>query len=201
MLSRRRKQRQSGATVLLILFFLRPSAQSDHSLVRHRRADIPLDTVERCTPQDDDVDTHSAGGAYRCFYRGTLNSQLTAQCPEPHIDPNCQCTLAARSPMTGFFTFCATCAIIEYNGDWSVKYDCSNLWMKQQELQQQQNEQPSTEGEAMFEQASSEHEHPPEGESVFEQAGFEESSANTTTLAPTPSVRLSSRNSRTFPPI
>jgi hypothetical protein len=191
---RRQHQRshaiRSVSLLLPVLLFMLPSAQCNNFHVRHRTAAVvataatssTIDTtvVERCMPDS----TYTA--LYRCSYGvDTADTRLTALCPAPLIDTKCRCAIAAISPLTGSFQQCSACEIIEYMEEWSVTYDCSNLWLAQE---------PPEEGGG---KATDEEE-----EAIFAEAGGLDTTAATIpdTPAPTPSVRLVARNSRTSPP-
>jgi hypothetical protein len=192
---KRRQHQRSHAAVrsvslqLPVLLFMLPSIQCDNFHVRHRSAaaataattTIDATVVERCIPDS----TYSA--LYRCSYSGdTADTRLTALCPAPLIDTKCRCAIAAISPLTGSFQQCSSCEIIEYMEEWSVTYDCSNLW---------QAEEPPEGGGGG--KAADEEE-----EAIFAEAGGLDTTAATIpdTPSPTPSVRLVAQNSRTSPP-
>jgi hypothetical protein len=177
--------RSVSLQLLVLLVLMLPSAQCNNSHVRHRNAaavataatsTIDTTVVERCMPDS----TYTA--LYRCSYSDdTDGTRLTALCPAPLIDTKCRCAIAAISPITGSFQQCSACEIIEYMEEWSVTYDCSNLW-----LAEDKQEAAAVEEE----------------EAIFAAAGGLDTTAATIpdTPAPTPSVRLEARNSRTSPP-
>jgi hypothetical protein len=187
---RRQHQRSHHAAVRsvslllpVLLLQMLPLAQCNNFHVRQRSAvataatsTIDTTVIERCIPDS----TYTA--LYRCSYSvDTADTRLTALCPAPLIDTKCRCAIAAISPITGSFQQCSACEIIEYMEEWSVTYDCSNLWLAQDKQEAAADE---------------------EEEAIFAAAGGLDTTAATIpdTPAPTPSVRLVARNSRTSPP-
>jgi hypothetical protein len=191
----RREGRHSPAILLAVslqLSLMLPWAHCEHLHVRHRsRAVLSTTTaapitapVERCVPDD----THGDELLYRCTYNGAADdTRLTALCPNPFIDPQCRCAVAAVSPLTGLFKRCSACEVIEYMDQWSVTYDCSNLWLVDDLVESEGR------GDDIVEDDDA---------AVFEAAGGLDTSStsNDTSPAPTPEVRLVSQNSRTSPP-